>query len=234
LIPHGDWMPVEEAERSPVWERYEGGKCLRENLALVRVIDPFSKNPAPSSGLEGGAGQQGWPNDWRMALEQLEAVCMRLNADSPLEHKGRWLAKGGGTSLSTTWDRNDGRLTGLHIDRWERGPVASFSSARNRVCLNLGPRSRYLVFVPLDLPELAARSGIDRTGSFTTSHAQTYLRQNPMTPVCRLRIEPGEAYVAPTECLIHDGQASSAEGEWVYTVFGRFEATNEARFLSVV
>jgi hypothetical protein len=262
LVPRGDWMPIEQADRITVWDWYESGKCLHENVALVRVIDgmvmseaspleptltgdrdrseqdgagSFTTNRTLSIGLEHSAPpQQGWPCDWRMALAQLDAVCRRLSADSPFEHKGRWLAKGGGTSLSTTWDRADGRLTGLHIDRWERRPVASFSYTRNRVCLNLGPRSRYLVFVPMDLLELAARCGIDRTGSFTTLHAQTYLRQNPMTRVYRLRVEPGEAYVAPTECLIHDGQASSADGEWVYTVFGRFESTNEARFLSVV
>jgi hypothetical protein len=233
LVPRGDWRPIEETtERGRTWDRYEGGRCLHENLALVRVMDGSAL--AEASGFECGPGQQGWRINWGMALEQLEAVCKRLCADSPIEHKGRWLAKGGGISLSTTWDRNDGNLTGLHIDRWERRPVGSSSSARNRVCLNLGPRSRYLVFVGIDLMELAARHGIDGTGLFMTSHAQTYLRQHPMTPVYRLRIEPGEAYVAPTECLIHDGQASSTEGEWVHTVFGRFAATNEARFLSVV
>jgi hypothetical protein len=141
---------------------------------------------------------------------------------------------GGGMSLSTTRERSNGKLTGLHIDRWEKRPLSSLSSARNRVCLNMGPHPRWLVFLAIDLHEIAALCGIDVTIPFTTSHAQTYLRRHPITPVYRLRIEPGEAYVAPTERLIHDGQASSVTGEWVYTVFGRFERTDEARTLSIV
>jgi hypothetical protein len=220
LLPAADWRLAGNAERVTAWEHYGGGKRLDENIAVVQVIDA---RLLPEAG-----------DPRRGVLDRLEAVCGRLGAGGPLEHKGRWLARGGGKSLSTTIDRTDGKLIGLHIDRWERRPVASVRSARNRLCLNMGPRPRYLVFLAIDILETAANWGVAPGHPFTTREAQAYLRQHPTTPVYRLRIEPGEAYVACTECLIHDGQASSADGEWVYTVFGRFEATGEAHSLSVM
>jgi hypothetical protein len=237
LVPSGDWGPIDETERS-AWEHYQGGKCLLENIALIRILDAGAaqevlRYPAAFAVSSAGVGTENGERA-TAAFEQLATVCRRLAADSPLEHKGRWLAKGDGTSLSTTWDRRGGKLTGLHIDHWERRPWPTLRSARNRVCLNLGPRSRYLIFLAIDLRETAARCGIAPTRSFSTSDAQAYMREHPAIPVYRLRIEPGEAYVAPTECLIHDGQASSAAGEWVWTVFSRFVETDEAKHLSVV
>lgn len=238
LVPSGDWRTIDSADGMTGWDRYEGGKCLHGNVGLVRVIDARALLEAERKQLEPfGENPDCDPigNDtWRMALKLLDGVCGRLCEDTPLDHKGRWLAKGGGVSQSTTRDRSDGKLTGLHIDRWERRPLESLSSARNRVCLNMGPGPRWLVFMAIGLQEMAAHCAIEPPISFTTAHAQMYLRQHPLTPVYRLRIEPGEAYVASTESLIHDGQASSADGEWVYTVFGRFERTEEARSLSVV
>lgn len=240
LVPRGDWKLVEETEQATAWDRYENGGLLHENVALVRVVgadlllDAEGSHLAPSAPSTGGVSRPGG-QVWHIALEQLDAICRRLCPDEALEHKGCWLAKGGGTSLSTTIDRRDRKLIGLHVDWWERRSLMSVSLARNRVCLNMGPRPRWFVFAAIDLLETAARCGIDPTISFTTSHAQAYLLQHPMTPIYRLRIEPGEAYVAPTERLIHDGQASTGEtGEWVSTVFGRFERTVEARQLSVV
>jgi hypothetical protein len=219
LLPIGDWRVAGDSHRATAWDHYDDGKCLHENIALVQVID--------AKVLEAGCQVQG-------VLGALESACQQLGAGAPIEHKGRWLAKGGGTSLSTTVDRTDGNRIGLHIDRWERRSLASVRSARNRLCVNMGPGPRYFVFLTIDIFETAARCGIASSCPFTTREAQSYLRQHPMTSVYRLRIEPGEAYVASTECLIHDGQASSPAGEWVCTVFGRFEATRVAQRLSAI
>jgi hypothetical protein len=219
LLPLGDWRVAGDAERATAWQYYDDNNCLHENIALVQVIDAkFLETDSP----------------WQVVSGALECVCRQLGAGAPVEHKGRWLAKGSGLSLSTTIDRTDGNRIGLHIDQWERRPLGSVRSARNRLCLNLGPQSRYFVFLAIDVFETAASCGIAPDSRFTTREAQAYLRRHPMTVVYRLRIEPGEAYIASTECLIHDGQASSPAGEWVYTVFGHFEATREARSLSVV
>jgi hypothetical protein len=207
LVPSGDWRPVDGADRSTVMDPYESGKCLRENLALIRVINSAVLSEWEVKGVKAVAGvnrgqqekesvdptlteatplgktgaanrQNGRPKFWRIAAERLDGICRRLCADTPLEHKGCWLATGGGVSMSTTRERSDGKLTGLHIDRWERQTLSSLCCARNRVCLNMGPSARWLVFIAIDVSEIAARSSISPTLSFTTSDAQTYLRQN--------------------------------------------------------
>jgi hypothetical protein len=241
FVPIGDWRLSEEGDDVTPWDRFENGKPLHQNIALLRVTEAMLSGPprTPDAPRLSGVGDvrrnDVAPDLWCGSIKRLQAVCKRLGPDEALEEKGLWRATGGGMSLSTTRDRRDGKLIGLHIDRWEQKSLALVTCARNRVCLNMGPGPRWLVFAAVDIFEVAASFGIDRTVPFSTTHAQAYLSQHPMTPVYRLRIEAGEAYVAPTERLIHDGQASSSDGgEWVYTIFGRFDRTQEARQLSAV
>ena len=260
LVPRGDWRLITQAEQPIVWDRYSCGRPLLGNIALIRVLDavlpsvqlgrgsflngPDATKPIPSLNhaqkplsalpFDGLSIRLDSPEVKNAALQKLSAVCKLLTGDSLLENKGCWLSKGEGKSLSTTIDRRDGLRIGLHVDHWEQRPLETLSAARNRVCLNLGPNPRYLVFISTNLDEIATRYNLNFADSFTTFHAKTFLRDYPTVPVFRLRIEPGEAYIAPTESLIHDGQASTAAGEWVYTIFGRFENSEETMRLSVV
>jgi hypothetical protein len=45
-----------------------------------------------------------------------------------------------------------------------------------------------------------------RTGH-STQIIGAFLAQNPDYPVTRVRVDPGEAYIAPTENIIHDGSS---------------------------
>ncbi|PBC85156.1 hypothetical protein SAMN05428945_0272 [Streptomyces sp. 2224.1] len=91
-----------------------------------------------------------------------------------------------------------GLLTGLHVDGWDTfRPVGL---ATNRVGVNLGKGSRSLLYVPFaaDALGLADHKTWDRRiPGFFTAH--------PQCPVLRVRIDPGEAYIAPTELALHDG-----------------------------
>jgi hypothetical protein len=237
LVPLGAWSSVLSEEHKGAWNRYNAGVGLHANIALVRIFDPAELQQLsddPHLQLQAKIDQLASPASRRMASERMEEVCRKLSNGSPLEQMGFWLAKGGGPSLSTTRDRSDGCLVGLHLDRWDRRPVSTLSEARNRVCLNLGPQPRYLVFVPEDVRDMARRCQIAETTPFSTPDAQTYLRDHSEIRAYRIRVNPGEAYIAPTEELIHDGIASSSLGEWMYTILGRFENVEEARRLSVV
>jgi hypothetical protein len=261
LVPKGDWRQVTKDEDQIVWDHYNCSRPLLENIAVIRVLDvvlPSGREyqgstniePDPANSIELLKSLQddprsslllNWESKWFSSSEvknevqrKFAEVCSGLVRGVPLENKGCWLSKGEGKSLSTTIDRSDGLRIGLHIDRWERMPLGTVASARNRACLNLGPGSRYLVFAATDLREIAKRYNFTSQTFFTTRHAQTYLRDHPKVPVFRLRIDPGEAYIAPTECLIHDGQASNSTGQWACTMFGRFENAEQAMRLSVV
>jgi hypothetical protein len=225
FVPTCDWRTVGDLGESEAWDCYKNKRPLRENIALIRVFSA-PQNSAHSAQNKAVFQVQD--------SECLDAMCRKLSMGCPLEHKGRWLATGGGASLSTTRERGNGQLIGLHIDRWERKPAAMLSGTRNRLCLNLGPHSRYLVYLAVDPRQIAASRGCAPTDFFTTADAQRYMREHPTVHVFRLRIDPGEAYIAPTEYLIHDGLASSTTGEWVYTIFGHLANTELAEHLSVV
>jgi len=226
LVPKDDWRQIAFDERPNAWDLYSSGRSLLENIALIHVFDvasPLGKQkrgprtieqnpekrssflngdePRPTFALDGTTHQLESPNARQVIQQEFVKACKFLAKDASFENKGFWLSKGGGKSLSTTIDRSVGLRIGLHVDQWERRPLQTLSEARNRVCLNLGPNPRYLVFVSTDLPEIAAKYNLSLGEQFTTLHAKAYLRDNRDVPVYRLRIDPGEAYIAPTESL---------------------------------
>jgi hypothetical protein len=129
-----------------------------------------------------------------------------------------------------------GRYVGLHFDSWDRLPTTERHLGQNRVCLNLGPGPRGLQFVPLTAMEMDARlddlPAVDAEGP-TRRHgdlARGFLRQFPDEPVFRIVILPGEAYIAPTENLVHDGWTVDTAGPDVtLSIREHFEPLAELR-----
>jgi hypothetical protein len=121
----------------------------------------------------------------------------------------------------TTVDGRTDRHVGLHFDSWDRLPPLDRARGSNRLCVNVGAGSRHLLFVPMSaaaiVGALAARQiyvltdeAALRDSTGRCDLARRYLEVFPDQPVLRLRVLPGEAYVAPTENLIHDGSSEEA------------------------
>lgn len=130
-----------------------------------------------------------------------------------------------GTPTMTTG--RDGRLTGLHVDSWYRSELAGRASSPNRVSINLGMHDRHLLFVNLPLRSIAERVAAARGGTpledISFSLPREFTRLLPDYPVVKLRIAPGEAYIAPTENIIHDGYAERIGGiDLQFTCRGHF------------
>jgi len=111
---------------------------------------------------------------------------------------------------TTTFDTSNNCYIGLHVDNWDRLPLAASAGATNRIAINLGTEDRYFVFINLGLQQIADR--LDRAGSRRTavagegsSIARAFMTAYPSYPIVKLRIAPGEAYIAPTENMVHDG-----------------------------
>jgi hypothetical protein len=111
---------------------------------------------------------------------------------------------------STTIDPRSRALVGLHVDSWYQKPLDLRDRSPNRVAVNLGSEDRFFLYLNLPISHLnrivpATRSeGPARTA---TAAARTFMRQYPEYPVIRLRLSPGEAYIAPTENMTHDGSS---------------------------
>lgn len=112
--------------------------------------------------------------------------------------------------LNNTFNQKEKTFIGLHLDSFERNSE-SRQVARNRICINLGKDPRYLLFYNLQFDQMAEMCGlkkIDRNGNpYEILH--TFFERFKTYPVIKIQINPYEAYIAPTENVIHDG---STEG----------------------
>ncbi|MFE2326017.1 hypothetical protein ACFXD5_19165 [Streptomyces sp. NPDC059385] len=126
--------------------------------------------------------------------------------DPDAVYLGQALAKPGMTT--TTDNYEDGRLIGLHLDNWDKLSYADKHTGRRRICLNLGPGTRYIILGTLD-----AQAICRAVRGYRFPHTQdyrAYVASGRPIRIFRIRLAPGEGYIAPTEYLLHDG---STEGQ---------------------
>lgn len=126
-----------------------------------------------------------------------------------------------------------GILVGLHVDNWFNAPIVESHLSPNRIAINLGSEDRFLLFINLPLrriwelvhgmpcvsPVAVEPDLLDRFWTSWSSY-----------PVVRLRIRPGEVYVAPTENIVHDGSTAGMQTWDIYlTILGHFASSPESR-----
>lgn len=112
--------------------------------------------------------------------------------------------------VTTTFHPIDNCFIGLHLDSWDNMPLDSRDKSTNRICINLTSEDRYFLFLNIGLREMAgmitAHSGQEnREQRPGTAMGQEFMKRYPSYPVVRLRIAAKEAYIAPTENIVHDG-----------------------------
>jgi hypothetical protein len=128
---------------------------------------------------------------------------------------------------TTTVDQSVNRRTGIHLDNWDKLPLAERDRSRRRLAINLGPGDRYVLLATLDVRDLHAEHPIDAPFP-RTGHVRDFVRKGGSLRCVRIRLEPGEGYVAPTELVPHDGSTLGMEapsriafwlGNWPKDVF---------------
>ncbi len=114
---------------------------------------------------------------------------------------------GDGNLTTTTFNRRDEFFIGLHLDSFEARETPDKLIARNRFCINLGLEPRYLMFINLPFDKIAELFGsqpiLGGQNPYPVMHA--FFDNYPEYPLTRVRIDPMEVYIAPTENIIHDG-----------------------------
>jgi hypothetical protein len=114
------------------------------------------------------------------------------------------------TDLPTATTDDTGAHVGLHIDNWYRSKLAERVNAPNRISINLGVTARFLLYINLPLATIGALAAEQFAFDTQAGDTRNALRQLFMSrcgsyPVVRVRLDPGEGYIAPTENMIHDG-----------------------------
>jgi len=127
---------------------------------------------------------------------------------------------------SVSFDPTCGEHVGLHFDNYDRAPFETRHRARNRLVVNFGETERYLVFVNLPMMKLRKVLGVPEgapVGNWSAYLLRELVERLPDYPVVRMRIDPGEAYIAPTDHMIHDASTALGRGPDVSLHFiGRF------------
>jgi hypothetical protein len=104
--------------------------------------------------------------------------------------------------MTVTVGNRDCRV-GLHIDN-PRG------SSLHLILINLGSEPRYFLFINLSIQQLYSfvvkiDGNLVSETSGSSRICQAFMQRFPNYPVVKLRVEPGEAYISPTEHITHDG-----------------------------
>lgn len=199
-LPKPDWRLLSIDERSNLFQAHSSQ--IKAEVCVVNVRgERYSK-------LAEDVARRGVHTGTDARTEQLFRETIEAYVDVEQYHY-----LGIETTLDSaptlTWD-TDGRRTGLHVDSWSGAAIADRASAVNRMCLNVGAGDRFLLLINEGIDtvreKLAAAGRLDEPyRENVTTLAVCYLELAPRTEVLAVRIRPGEAYIAPTEYVIHDG-----------------------------
>ena len=230
-LPHPEWWRLTDAELSAVRSTLRSPGPL--NYAAVVRLPAEARAMALELGatLTSGSSAAG-PRDGG-ALEQRLADQL-----TELFSPGRTTKLLGslvrpGSLLTTTLDPGDEKRQGLHVDSWsKRGPLDR-ATAPNRICVNLGTSPRWLLLLDLGLDQIAGLMSSVPVDN-PTDIARAFLALHPTYPVLAVEVHPGEAYVAATENLVHDGSSvGSGAPDVTMTVLGEFRRVDVAPYFAL-
>lgn len=113
---------------------------------------------------------------------------------------------------TVTFNKKRNCFIGLHIDSWYAEDIEQRNNSKNRIVVNLGSESRGLLFVNIRLLDIYnmvkdkdPEYVLNVDNPVSTKLAHRFFEYYPEYPISKLTIAPNEAYIAPTENLIHDG-----------------------------
>ncbi|MEU9189888.1 hypothetical protein AB0D14_36215 [Streptomyces sp. NPDC048484] len=192
LIPHNGWTPLTTGEA----EHHQADDSTPDSVRIELV-----RRPLPDLG----------PDDLAGRLETATRLDP-LNGRWPTELLG--CAASPGNRATTTEDSATGRRIGLHVDNFDRLPYRRRHQGRRRLCLNLGPGPRYLLIGDHDVQQICrivhAGAELDRHYPHTDD-IRRYVSQGQLLRCLRIRLEPGDGYIVPTELLPHDGSTAGID-----------------------
>ncbi|WP_194904506.1 hypothetical protein [Catenulispora rubra] len=191
VLPADNWRPLNATEAEEL--RANANDAPASMIELVRVLADSSV-PAPG----------------RPLIEH-------VNAFNPFasHHDADFLAAGDEQpgQTTTTIDTTVGLHLGIHLDNHDKLNLAERTASRRRVGLNLGPGVRHLLVGTLDIFDIfdicAAIDAVPRHYPHTND-IRRHVAAGRQLRVLRIRLNPGDAYIAPTELVPHDGSTLTA------------------------
>jgi hypothetical protein len=213
-MQHGQWVQILKVPEK-VFNLFEGARIasqyptdqkLREYTASIECHDAIRRTAEYASTLA-------WPEH-----RKIDRASVFFKA----------------TGLPTTTPRKYPELLGLHIDTaYKQVPFNERKYAPGRISINLGLCDRFLLFINIcteQMHQMLAEQNIayhDDIPSSTHEFRKAFMSVFSDYSVVKVRVRPGEGYIAPTENMIHDG---STVGQTCFDV--QFSACGHFRPLS--
>lgn len=179
LIPVPDWQPLSAEEVKGL-----SGDGMAADGARVEIVrlgpdaPRHDSKPEQISGYDPFAGR--WPSSFLGFV------------DNPAGQ------------ATTTVDTATGTRLAVHLDNFDKLPTIRRAESRRRLAANLGPGSRFLVLATDDIQQISRAMGATIRHPHTND-VRRYVREGHPLRCVRIRLDPGEGYIAPTELIPHDG-----------------------------
>ena len=168
--------------------------ALRRSIEQVNVVEQSKSWTAPEAEAA------------RNELTRLSMPFVRSHMrDDPLVDE-LGLVVNAANQRTVTVNGRSGQRTGLHLDSWDGLSLVERDRATNRIGINLSHEHRWLLFC-----DIAVTTIVDRLANCPTKGSllpDAFFTAYPDQPVIRVRIDPGHAYLGPTENMLHDGSTA--------------------------
>ena len=204
IIPHLPWRETSQSEQSVL--------CASNNSAPIAKVVRWKFNDnilAPLAGLRlHEITSQEEANETMAGLRYKTAVASFIDRLKPWTNNPESVRILGVSVknpklITVTADPTKGLRLGLHLDSWDKLPLAQRTSARYCININLGLESRFFTFCNLPVPHMHELMGMPRN-VVGTQIGREFFASNRNYPIVRLELAPHIAYIAPTDLLIHD------------------------------
>jgi hypothetical protein len=203
VVPKEPWRPLDLSEMSTLfrltgeWARHQSVAILRPNLALQTLM---TKENLATINYK----QEDYPAISKALVSALIEEC-----ELAPDYVFHGIARNDPDMLTVSINKKLNTLVGLHVDFWDGLPLEQRRFAKNRISINLGPRSRYILFIPATLEDMASLLSSERGMQIELAKLPTvFMQQFADFPVVRCRLPPGASYIFPTENMPHDGSTA--------------------------
>jgi hypothetical protein len=205
-LPLKPWRDLETDETRRLI-RFSSSAVPDVSVYILKVPDNLVECALQLSRREHRRGSTEGDNTLKLFDRQLREFC---SVEGDIDVRGVEVNRPSLESVSL--NSETGRFLGLHVDSWDSEVIGRRSVSRKRMSINIGRVRRFFQYVPFALDNIGAHVGATSVGiqDSITPFARVFLSEEASIPVVRCRINPGEAYIAPTENIIHDGSSAGA------------------------
>lgn len=220
FIPREPWREPSNQEVALLWA---GVKKLdpRCNVGIIsipnEIIEPFYQLEIGSLPNQDAILSALQAPDSLAAIQPIEEYIKQFCTNPEIPMLGGLNVKQ--PNLRTVSANRQSQFVGLHIDSWDGLPLTERGNSRVRISVNLGIEDRYLLFINLTATSLfqllVTAPNDQRNNTWQGKVGLEFMARYPQYPVVKVKIRPGEAYIAPTENIIHEG---STEGKQHYDI----------------